>query len=99
MKQKKVVTSDLKCCSGISLDGQSETTNSSLGSRSPNCDLQMESYEHRAVALTTPSDIGRIYLFIYLFIIRLLHVEHLDKSNKAYDREEINIYKYFTRIT
>jgi len=76
MKVKKVATSDLKCCSGIFLEWQSKTTNSSLCSPSPSRDLRLESYEHRPVA--TRSDMHRIYLFVYLFIylsiIRLLQV-------------------------
>ena len=95
MKQKKVVKSDLKCWSGIFLEWQSETVNSSLGSP-PSRDLRLESYEHRPVA--TRNDIHRIYLFVYLFI-------HLSSvcykystwkiQTKHKDRKEIKIHQHF----
>jgi len=37
------------------------------------------------------------YLFIYLFIIRLLYSKHLDKSIKAQDTKEIQIPKHIIK--
>jgi hypothetical protein len=56
MKQKKVVMSNTKCCSGIFLEGQREKTNNWLNIPSPSRDLQLQSREHKPVALPTHSD-------------------------------------------